>query len=270
MDIMRDIPEHLGWIDDMKASGHVALLVGSDLARWEWRIEHPDAYDRHSETPICIWLAVVPVAETKANKIWRINRMYSEGQYVMHSSGAIHHLPNIDGGLLRREQHRSTMFVIRHGSVEELPGDNGWLTSTIPNENNIKILYFESWHNRLHDLNAFVSPLHDVGPLYTPRSMQENWRCYRRVTGRNPADGDWNVPLLRGPAASTTMARGTSAGLRSQVIVDHAKVPGPSFSDALTIDLTSDFPDLYMYYEPPDGREPPHMSEFRIPIADLR
>lgn len=272
MDITRDIPEHMDWIDNMRASGHVALLIGADLARWEWRIEHPDEYDRRSETPLCIWLAVVPVAEARANKIWAANRMYSKGCYYMHSSGAIHHFASRDRSLLRREKYRSTMFAVRHGDMEELMGDSGWHISTVANENNIRIVYFDTWNTGLCNLDAYVEPLHDVSYPYNadPKHAREGWGCYKKVTGCNPADGDWNIPLLRGPNASTVMTRGTSVGLRSQVIVDSSKTSDPSLSNALTISLGTGFPGMYTYYDNPDDGEFSHISCFKIPIADLR
>lgn len=189
MSILRDIPEHHGWIDQMQSMGNEATLVGKDLERIQWRIDNPGEYDRRGEAPICIWLAVVDMEHTRAN--------HAEGtstRYLMSCSGSMSIVTGYYGALLGSGGHYSTMFILRHGHTERLPGSLDWHVSTIPNANNIKVVYFASGHNALGNTDAYVSPTTGHGGLRVVRARE----CFEAVVGECPGDpSEWNVPLIK-------------------------------------------------------------------------
>lgn len=246
MSVLRDIPEHCGWIEQMQSMGNEVTLVGKDLERIQWRIDNPGKYDRRGEVPICIWLAVVDMEHTRANRVEG-----SSTRYLMSFSGNMSIATGYYGALLGSGGHYSTMFILRYGHTERLPGSLDWHVSTIPNANNIKVVYFASGHNALGNTDAYVSPTTGHGGLRVVRARE----CFEAVVGRCPeGPPGWNVPLIKegrdsqGPPKYTLPYLRLDAKDRIRTTADHqmsSYYERWMHSNFITMSLWSPFPHDY-------------------------
>lgn len=197
INVLRDIPEHLDWIENMVRVGNRVILIGSDLKRLAYRIMDPFTYDRGNEKPLCIWIAVIPKQMIEDPQFDYNHIMTWDGKFelVGRSPGA----PNFaellgDPGLnyANNEGHPITKFICRFDHMEELPTDgtgSDWFISTLPNENNIKVVYFASYHNGNTSTNACM----DYCQKYHTKAIE----CNQMITGNFVSKyGDMNVPLL--------------------------------------------------------------------------
>jgi hypothetical protein len=198
INVLRDIPEHLHWIENMTKVGNRVMLIGSDLERLKHRIMNPFTYDRKNEQPLCIWLAVVPLQMIKNKDFSRSNIMTWDGNFK-----AIRDLVDRPGGYMGLfgppgrntfgdARHPTTMFICRFDHMKTLSNndkESEWFISTIPNENNIKIVYFASWFNGNRSLTAYIETcLHANPPMV---------RCTNMITNTNHIEGEeMNVPLV--------------------------------------------------------------------------
>jgi hypothetical protein len=196
INVLRDIPEHVDWIEEMIMKGNEVMLIGADLHRWFNRIMYPETYDRENEIPLCIWLAVVPKEVTKDSSFLE--------DYIMTWDGDIKKVEDLGirrGLLLGFDRpnllgywgHPNSMFICRFKHMEKLPSDGDgseWFVSAIPNENNIKIVYFSTASGRAGSMNAYLCPCNE-----SPNAAM----CYKELMGTDRLmDQQMNVPLTRG------------------------------------------------------------------------
>lgn len=210
VNIMRDIPEHLDWILEQRSIGNRVDLVGVDLERWGRRIMHPWEYDRKNEKPLCIWLMVTP---SRGSRTMHANGHFLSWQGKMtditqlglvdsmpfgpRGGSTSHYMEN--GEWEEIENILSTTFVCRFDHMSGLPSgikSSNWFISTIPNENNIKIVYFAGHHMIDRGLRAYLEPCIE--------SRKEANMCRKMLTGEKfdmvteeAREEEWNVPLVR-------------------------------------------------------------------------
>lgn len=138
-DMLRDIPEHVDWIQDCISKGSEVMLIGQDVKRWRERISDPSSYEGGRwKTPIRVWL-LVTVPELTARERLSTNM----GVWMVNATTG--NLLHVDYD--RVDEHRTmgyseTLFLSGPGGTTELRDYDGWHMSKAPNESNIQVLYF--------------------------------------------------------------------------------------------------------------------------------
>lgn len=202
LNVLRDIPEHKEWIESMVSAGNKVMLIGSDLYRLFERISSPALFSRgEGETRLCLWLAVVPWRVMDDEKLQGSHSMPRNGDDILANptSGIPWRDPQISPA--GQGQWASTAFVCRFDHMTELPGFHGhrdWHISTIPNENNIAVVFYANRSETKFGIKACLTPCQrqlDYATVVDKHAIS----CYATLTGSQevPNDGTgFNVPLL--------------------------------------------------------------------------
>ena len=226
INILRDIPEHQDWIDDMLKEGHKVMLIGEDLNEFGNRIMNPGKRDRKNERKLCIWLAVVPVHAVVYNETnWQrfmdegdgyivtgrgaLVRVGPEQEYVlsnpprflMRAGGNNDHAEMIDNKIVR------SMFLF-HSPVTlistTLPHFQPWVKSFYINNNNISVMFYRSEYADLSTPLTVSLDTIPTGLTLIPEFSHVGARegvlnsMSNTVTGVDVmGDRPWPVPLMR-------------------------------------------------------------------------
>lgn len=255
VNVMRDMPEHLNWITEQSELGNKVMLIGTDLERLGRRIISPSTYDRKNEKPLCIWLVVAP-SPTIRRKMTQGHLMTWKGDlldtrkievlsnhgnnYPIGPKGTESDCLWTDGGASMVENTPITAFICRFEHMKLLPNSlpgGGWFISTIPNENNIKVVYFASYELGYRGLTAALEPCKGMNP--------EAIACREMLTGEKFGDSEdeWNIPLIRKNDAmggiSTLRYNLKQAGI--EIVTEATQIPmygGAGLSDLVLNGIT--------------------------------
>lgn len=208
---VNDIPEHIEWMNEMMRLGNKVLLVGSDLDRLKNRIRYPDTRGELATRTLCIWIAVIPEKEICYNRgIGTSDEDFPHDSYYVFKDGTLRKLDhNAHRAIHPRDRPYASMFIPRVDDTRPLPGGYGgseWHISDIPNENNIKVVYFATRHNGMTDLNACLAPISRASYV----NDAEHRACYKEITGNTiVGKATYNVPLLDRQPTSSQWQDGT-------------------------------------------------------------
>lgn len=105
----------------------------------------------------------------------------------------------------------SSMFVCRFDCMEELPYDDdmdGWYISTLPNENNIKIVFYASHRTGVTSLQAHLNATTYKDIFGQPRFRPGALSCFVKIKSRIPLQNEhFGIPIatvLPGSKSFTT------------------------------------------------------------------
>ncbi|KAK1480559.1 hypothetical protein CCUS01_16217 [Colletotrichum cuscutae] len=181
--LLRDLPEHMTWIDAKIRNGHKAFIIGNDLRKLRRRIKQP-ASNNGEKPKIYVWLAIIPIHAVTST----IKAINVEETYLMDWNGRTHRRDDLHDLFRSHDQdlfpyasglpdskppYLSTMFapctpIMRPISKNADHGD--WYLSPIPNESNIGVIFIASasaWNEGLHvhmsaSLSEAASPQSNV------------------------------------------------------------------------------------------------------------
>ncbi|SCO54593.1 uncharacterized protein FFNC_15588 [Fusarium fujikuroi] len=188
---LRDLPEHVAWIENMVAHNHAAFLIGADIKRLMERLENPRSYWKSlrrfaDDKPIRLWLSVrVSRGAHEARKKQLRARGYANTPVL--KDGSVYFGPQ--PGRLTKDK------VLTHSNVIlplETLTEFGcryrgpcWVQSRNPNANNIFIAFARG--------HALDSTKEDVTPCVSLCPLQAEERDAGDVlTGNHSSPGEQN------------------------------------------------------------------------------
>ncbi|KAI8623438.1 hypothetical protein F5Y19DRAFT_492630 [Xylariaceae sp. FL1651] len=144
--LLRDMPEMADWMRAMISKGHSVWLAGRDLVALKSRISDPNQYwnQGNGENTIRLWVMVKATAADQ--ELSRRRQKKPQTYYQITENGDV-----VWSGTPEMELKAGIW-----GNVVPLPGtflptdpspENGWLKSTVPNNNNIEFVCCHYGHN---------------------------------------------------------------------------------------------------------------------------
>ncbi|KAK1656867.1 hypothetical protein BDP55DRAFT_639257 [Colletotrichum godetiae] len=183
LNLLRDIPEHMVWIDAKIRNGHKAFIIGNDLRTLRRRIAQPQS-ENQERSRLYIWLAVIPIHAVTSTIIatdvdetylmdWNGRVRRRDELHELHGS---HHevlFPYSPSLSDLQSPYLSTMFAPRTPIMRPI-SDNAdhcdWYLSPISNDSDIRVIFMASssaWNEGLHvhmstSLSETASPQSNV------------------------------------------------------------------------------------------------------------